>query len=284
MSHEGRSRTKTRQPNTPTKHHLLSWAGSKQHCGVPYVFVVEMFLSYFQLLFNVPNPYLYAVIALTITLIIVGSVLGIMLLSEAAKVGSLQAEVDALKASYAMLQSKYEELQSSYSTLESQYNQLQSQYNELNSEYTSLLSNYLSLQNQCQGTSISNTATLQIQAVGLTGVGSGKSATLVFIISNPSSSGIGINGFTLGSLSCVFNQPIQVPADAQGGELLITLTINNGAFTGVSGIMANGGIIAQGGTTASCSGRQTAAVAVAYSGYLITVSGQTYPFAVVASS
>jgi hypothetical protein len=36
--------------------------------------------------------------------------------------------------------------------------------------------------------------------------------------------------------------------------------------------------------TVSCSGSQTAAVGIQYSGYLTTVSGQTYPFTVTASS
>ena len=127
------------------------------------------------------------------------------------------------------------------------------------------------------------TATLQIQAIGLTGVSSGTSATLTLLVSNPSSSGIGINGFTLGSLSCVFSSPVQVPAGTQGGELTITLTIANGAFTGVSGVSGSGGVTAS-GVTASCSGSQTAAVGIQYSGYLTTVSGQTYPFTVTASS
>ena len=132
--------------------------------------------------------------------------------------------------------------------------------------------------------SSAKTATLQIQAIGLTGVSSGSSATLTLLISNPSSSGIGLNGFTLGSLSCVFSSPIQVPAGTQGGELTITLTITNGAFAGVSGVTGSGGITVPSGITATCSGSQTAAVGIQYSGYLTTVSGQTYPFTVTASS
>ncbi len=132
--------------------------------------------------------------------------------------------------------------------------------------------------------SASKTATLQVQAVGLTGVSSGSSATLTLLISNPSSSGISINGFTLGSLSCVFSQLVQVPAGTQGGQLQITLQITNGAFSGVSGVSGSGGIIVPSGTSASCIGSQTAAVGIQYSGYLTTVSGQTYPFTVTASS
>ena len=132
--------------------------------------------------------------------------------------------------------------------------------------------------------SSAKTATLQIQAIGLTGVSSGSSATLTLLISNPSSSGIGINGFTLGSLSCVFSSPVQVPAGTQGGELTITLTITNGAFTGVSGVAGSGGVTVPSGITATCSGSQTAAVGIQYSGYLTTVSGQTYPYTVTATS
>ena len=122
--------------------------------------------------------------------------------------------------------------------------------------------------------SASKTATLQVQAVGLTGVSSNSSATLTLLVSNPSSSGIGINGFTLGSLSCVFSTPVQIPAGTQGEQITITLTIKNGAFTAAS-------INGQSGT---CSGSQTAAVGIQYSGYITTVSGQTYPYTVTASS
>jgi len=131
--------------------------------------------------------------------------------------------------------------------------------------------------------SASKTATLQVQAVGLTGVSSGSSANLTLLISNPSSSGIGINGFTLGSLSCVFNTPVQIPAGTQGGELTITLGIENNAFTNATSVAGSNGITAS-GITALCSGNQTAAVGIQYSGYITTVSGQTYPFTVTASS
>ena len=130
----------------------------------------------------------------------------------------------------------------------------------------------------------SKTATLQVQAIGLTGVSSNSSAKLVFLISNPSSSGVGINGFTLGSLSCVFSSPVQVPAGVQGGQLAITLEISKGAFVNATNVSPSGGVTAPSGITASCSGNQTAAVGIQYSGYLTTVSGQTYPFTVTASS
>ncbi|ADY01048.1 hypothetical protein VMUT_0838 [Vulcanisaeta moutnovskia 768-28] len=121
--------------------------------------------------------------------------------------------------------------------------------------------------------SASKTATLQVQAVGLTGISNGT-PVLTLLISNPSSSGIGINGFTLGSLSCVFPTPIQIPAGEQGAMIKITLSGSKGYFTSAS----------VNGTSASCSGSQAAQVGVQYSGYITTVSGQTYPFTVTASS
>jgi flagellin-like protein len=119
------------------------------------------------------------------------------------------------------------------------------------------------------------TATLQVQAVSLTGVSTNQ-ATLTLIVSNPSSSGIGINGFTLGSLSCVLSTPLQVPAGTQGEMLQITLPVSGGDFA-TSGVSVNG-------TSATCSGTQAAQVGIQYSGYVTTVSGQTYPFTVTASS
>lgn len=202
-----------------------------------------------------PNPYLYAVVALTIVLIVIGLALGMMVLNEAAMVGSLQAEVDTLKANYAILQTKYE---------------------ELSSKYMSLLSNYTTLQIQCQGISVT-AATLQVQAVGLTSVNSGRSATLTLLVSNPSSSGIGINGFTLGSLSCVLSTPLQIPAGTQGAMITITLPESSSGSFAMTGVSVNG-------IAATCSGTQTAQVGIQYSGYITTVSGQTYPFTVTASS
>jgi len=127
--------------------------------------------------------------------------------------------------------------------------------------------------------SASKTATLQIQAVGLNNTAalassSGGYAYLSLLVSNPSSAAIGINGFTLGSLSCVFSSPISVPAGTQGEMLNITLTIANGAFTDVN----------VNGASATCSGTQAAQVGIQYSGYITTVSGQTYPFTVTAAS
>jgi len=124
--------------------------------------------------------------------------------------------------------------------------------------------------------SASKTATLQVQAVGLTGVSSSSSATLTLLVSNPSGSGIGINGFTLGGLSCVLSTPISIPAGTQGAMIQIQLTVSNGQFS-TSDVSVNG-------TSATCSGSEAAAVGVQYSGYLTTVSGQTYPFTVTASS
>lgn len=125
----------------------------------------------------------------------------------------------------------------------------------------------------------STTSTLQVQAVGLTGVSTGT-ATLTLLISNPSSVSIGINGFTLGSLSCVLSRPIQVPAGASDMQVMITLPVSNGYFStsGVS-VTYNGQ-----STQAICTGQQMVQVGIQYSGYLTTVSGQTFPFVVTASS
>jgi flagellin-like protein len=133
--------------------------------------------------------------------------------------------------------------------------------------------------------SASKTATLQIQAVGLNNtatLSSNTPAYLSLLVSNPSSAAIGINGFTLGSLSCVFSSPISVPAGTQGELLVIALTGSSGNFTGVSTIYLGGSQLS--GISATCSGKQAAQVGVQYSGYVTTVSGQTYPFTVTASS
>ncbi|WP_069806962.1 archaellin/type IV pilin N-terminal domain-containing protein [Vulcanisaeta thermophila] len=133
--------------------------------------------------------------------------------------------------------------------------------------------------------SAAKTATLQVQAMSLTRVSSGNAANLTLIVSNPSQSGIGINGFTLGSLSCVFPTPIQIPAGTQGEQIIITLKITNGNFTGASQyyVITSGTSAAQ-YTNVVCNGYQAAQVGVQYSGYVTTVSGQTYPFTVTASS
>jgi flagellin-like protein len=132
--------------------------------------------------------------------------------------------------------------------------------------------------------SASKTATLTVQAVGLSGISKGT-ANLVLLISNPSSSGIGLNGFSLGSLSCVFSSPVQVPAGTQGGQLTISITVSGGYFsTSGVGVTGSGGVSVPSSMTVSCTGNQTAAVGIQYSGYVTTVSGQTYPFTVTASS
>ena len=131
--------------------------------------------------------------------------------------------------------------------------------------------------------SASKTASLQVQAVSLTGVGSSSgSATLTLLVSNPSGNGIGISGFTLGGLSCVFTQPISIPAGTQGEQITISIPVSGGQF-GTSDVTATVGGSTT-GVSASCSGSEAAAVGVQYSGYLTTVSGQTYPFTVTASS
>ena len=139
--------------------------------------------------------------------------------------------------------------------------------------------------------SASKTATLQIQAVGLNNTATLSSSTpayLSLLVSNPSSAAIGINGFTLGSLSCVFSSPISVPAGTQGELLVIALTGSSGNFIGVSisnSYIGNTPLSSLSSSlTATCSGKQAAQVGVQYSGYITTVNGQTYPFTVTASS
>jgi archaeal flagellin N-terminal-like domain len=129
------------------------------------------------------------------------------------------------------------------------------------------------------------TATLQIQAVSLNNTATLSSSTpayLSLLVNNPSSTAVGINGFTLGGLTCTFSPPISVPAGTQGEFLVIKLTGSSGYFTGVSSTIYLGG--SQQSITATCSGNQTAAVGAQYSGYITTVSGQTYPFTVTATS
>ncbi|WP_054854131.1 hypothetical protein [Vulcanisaeta distributa] len=158
--------------------------------------------------------------------------------------------------------------------------------------------------------SASKTATLQVQALGLSGINTTGVPTLVFIVSNPSSTGIAINGLTLGSLTCVFNTPVQIAAGTQGGNLTIVLGITQGSsgtyyfMTGTGPLSPSSGSsstsTSSSGTSSiqllvayyngkqvsalSCSGNQTAIVGTQYSGYITTVSGQTYPFTVTATS
>jgi hypothetical protein len=121
---------------------------------------------------------------------------------------------------------------------------------------------------------VAKSSTLQLQSVSLTGVSSGTSATLTLVVSNPSSSNIGITSLTLGGLRCGFRNPIpEVLAGAQGQPIVITLTISNKDFTGAS----------FNGVSAICIGSQPAQVGVQYNGAIITTSGM-YRFTVTASS
>ena len=187
-----------------------------------------------------------------------------------------------LLASYNTLKAQYDNLQTQCNTLQAELNNLQSQYSSCETQLNNLQVQNTQLKQELQGCGL--TTTLQVQAVGLTGVSSG-SVKLTLLISNPSSSGIGINGFTLGSLSCVFSSPVQVPAGTQGGQLTITLPVASGQFS-TSGVTVSGtgGVSVPSTISVSCSGSQTAAVGIQYSGYLTTVSGQTYPYTVTATS
>ncbi|BDR91049.1 hypothetical protein [Vulcanisaeta souniana] len=218
-------------------------------------------------------------IALSMVFLALAAVFGTLWFVSNQNYSTLMAAYDALKAQYDDLKSQYSGLQSQYSNLQSQYSACQSQLVNLQTQYNNLQGQYQSCQAQLQQcTPI--TTTLQVQAVGLTGVSSGTSATLTLLISNPSSSGIGINGFTLGSLSCVFQSPIQVPADMQGAMIKIMLPISNGYFSTSNVFVSFNGQTIQ----AICTGQQHAQVGVQYSGYITTVSGQTYPFTVTSSS
>jgi len=115
------------------------------------------------------------------------------------------------------------------------------------------------------------TATLQIQAMSL----NASSGTLTLMVSNPSSSAIGINAFTLGGLSCTLassSTPVVIPGGAQG-ELTITIGSSvTASFNGGSS------------SSFTCTGSQTITPGVQYSGTIVTTSGQQYPFTVTASS
>jgi len=192
---------------------------------------------------------------------------------------TLLAAYNSLKAQYDNLKAQYQGLESQYSGLQDQYSTLQSEVNELQGELANLKSQYQQLQQECH---VNPTPILQVQALSLTGVSSGN-PVLTLLISNPSSSGVGINGFTLGSLSCVFSTLVQIPAGTQGVQLTIKLIIQNDQFSGVSSVSSTGGMSVS-GAAAVCSGTQTAQVGAQYSGYITTVNGQTYPFTVTASS
>ena len=126
--------------------------------------------------------------------------------------------------------------------------------------------------------SSAKTATLNVQALGLT-IGSSTS-TLTLMLSNPSSSSIGINGFTLGGLTCTFSPAIAVPPGTQGAQLIIIFNTPNGQASGnsaVSSVTFNNNNLSG---TPTCTGSVTLTAGVQYSGELTTTSGQTYPFTV----
>ncbi|MFP3298286.1 MAG: archaellin/type IV pilin N-terminal domain-containing protein [Thermocladium sp.] len=140
--------------------------------------------------------------------------------------------------------------------------------------------------------SSAKTATLNVQALGLSiGSPSPSTSQLTLVLSNPSSSSIGINGFTLGGLTCTFSTAIAVPPGTQGAQLTITLPASNGgsvssgtqvSSTYVSGVVAisGSGGLSTNSLGGSCIGSVTLTAGVQYSGELTTTSGQTYPFTV----
>ena len=143
--------------------------------------------------------------------------------------------------------------------------------------------------------SSAKTATLNVQALGLTiGSTKGSTSTLTLVLSNPSSSSIGINGFTLGGLSCTFSPVIAVSGGTQGAQLTINLPAGNGGQVSGNGGTPSGtdasstltvsatslGITNGNSITYSCTGSVTLTAGTQYSGELTTTSGQTYPFTV----
>ena len=141
--------------------------------------------------------------------------------------------------------------------------------------------------------SSAKTATLNVQALGLTiGSSSGSYSQLTLVLSDPSSSSIGINGFTLGGLTCTFSPAIAVPPGTQGAQLTINLPAINGApvssGTPVSSTFSTSSIsisstsssLSINSLSGSCVGSVTLTAGVQYSGELTTTSGQTYPFTV----
>ena len=132
--------------------------------------------------------------------------------------------------------------------------------------------------------SSAKSATLNVEALGLN-IPSSNPAVLTLVVSNPSSSSIGINGFTLGGLTCSFNTPITVPGGTQGATIQITLN-NNGAnkqansFQYVSTASTLSGSTSISSSLSTCTGSVTLTPGVQFSGELTTTSGQTYPFTV----
>ena len=147
--------------------------------------------------------------------------------------------------------------------------------------------------------SSAKTATLNVQALGLSIGSSGSNSQLTLVLSNPSSSSIGINGFTLGGLTCTFSTAaIAVPPGTQGAQLIINFvnegngqtisSTSGGTFSPpitISGtdLSIPSGLSTSSSPSVSCTGSVTLTAGVQYSGELTTTSGQTYPFTVSSS-
>ena len=127
--------------------------------------------------------------------------------------------------------------------------------------------------------SSAKTATLNVQAMGLS-IGS-TSSTLTLVLSDLSSSSIGINGFTLGGLTCTFSTPIAVPSGTQGVQLIIIFNAgSNGSPASGNSAVSSVTFNNNPAGTPTCTGSVTLTPGVQYSGELTTTSGQTYPFTV----
>ena len=142
--------------------------------------------------------------------------------------------------------------------------------------------------------SSAKTATLTVQALGLTIGSSDSNSQLTLVLSNPSSSSIGINGFTLNGLTCTFQTAISIQPGTQGNQLTITLPAGNGEYvssTGGSTVVtptASSASITIGGVGSDdsisvCTGSVTLTAGTQYSVGLTTTSGQTYTFTVSSS-
>ena len=88
-----------------------------------------------------PNPYLYATIALIVVLLVIGAYLGVMVSSEMAKATALQNQLNALKTNYTTLKTQYTQLQSQYNQLEENYTTLEGEYNTLRTNYNNFVNN-----------------------------------------------------------------------------------------------------------------------------------------------
>ena len=99
-----------------------------------------------------PNPYLYATVALVVVLAAVGVWLGLanihlqsLVNSLESKYSSLEGEYSLLAGNYSALKTQYASLSLNYSRLEGMYSSLEANYSRLKITYTTLSENYTML-------------------------------------------------------------------------------------------------------------------------------------------